>query len=111
MPAWSTIRQVVMVNVRRWIWYPSIRSHAIAGALVLIGVTLLGLGGVPKFPAFKDYAEINADSHVLIFWTITLIVVNACLFYMQTRGDYLLVSAALIPTASTFFVLSTLFPM
>jgi hypothetical protein len=98
------------MRLRAWLWWPSVRTHAAAGAAALVAVTVLGLSGVPRFPAFKEFDQIQGTSRSFAVWALIILVANACLFFLNARGDYLDIRSGLRPIALSFGILAVAFP-
>src|SRR3954464_5648748 len=97
--------------MRKFLWWPTVPTHAIAGGIALISVASLGLLEVPRFTFFKDYTLLQASPGEFLTLGLIFSVANACFFYMHARGDYLRIRNALLPIFASFVVLSLLFPL
>jgi hypothetical protein len=96
--------------MRRWLWWPTVPTHAIAGGIALIAVAILGLLEMPRFTFFKDYAAIQAAPGEFLGLALIFTVANACFFYMHARGDFLRMRNSLRPILISFALLFLLFP-
>jgi hypothetical protein len=79
--------------------------------MVLLGFLALGLSGVPHFPAFKDFEEIEGSTSAFTVWSACIVVANAGIFFINVRGDYLSARSGFVPITCTFLALTTLFPV
>lgn len=95
--------------MRNWFWWPTVRTHAIAGGIALVAVAILGLFEVPRFTFFKDYTTLQLSASGFLSLAFVVSAMNACFFYLHARGDYLRMRNALRPILMSFAALSLLF--
>jgi hypothetical protein len=97
--------------LRRFVWWPAVPTHAIAGGIALVAVVTLGLLEIPRFTFFKDYTSLQASPGEFLTLAAVFSVANACFLYLHARGDYLRTRNALRPILTSFAILSVLLPI
>src|SRR5215203_1330968 len=94
------------IDIRRWLWFPVVREHALLLGVSLLVVPLLGLFAIPKFPAFKEFEAVQGPANQFVIWSLALILLNFLVFFTHARGDYLTLKSSLWPIVGSFVVLS-----
>jgi hypothetical protein len=98
------------MQLRTWLWWPSVKTHTVAGGTALVTVTVLGMSGMPRFPAFKEFDQIQGTGRSFALWATVILAANACLFLINARGDYLDIRSGRRPISLSFLVLAVAFP-
>lgn len=97
--------------LRKWLWWPTVKSHASAGGLAFIAVTALGIAEIPRFPSFKEFTAVQASPAEFFTLAAVISMANACFLFLHARGDYLTARSGLLPMFVTFLLLSATFPI
>jgi hypothetical protein len=97
--------------MREWLWWPSVKSHAVACGIAFVAVTLLGIAEIPRFPTFKEFTTVQASPPEFFVLSAVIAVANACFLFLHARGDYLTARSGFRPMALSFLLLSGVFPL
>src|ERR1700730_12955496 len=97
------------MSARDWLWWPTMPTHAVACGIALVVVTVLGILEIPQFPNFKVFTAVQASAAEFLGLWVLILIFNACLLFVHSRGDYLTAASALRPVGLTFALLAVVF--
>jgi hypothetical protein len=94
---------------REWFWWPSIKMQAVAGAVMLSAITLLGIMGVPRILPLAEFAAVKGSTAWHAAVAVIVVALNFVLFLVVARPDYLAFRNGIRPISRSFLLLSAAF--